>query len=114
MIDKYSFGYISINGIEYSHDVIIIADDVFHPWWRKEGHSVCIEDLEYPLKKDIEEFIIGTGYYGFVKIDKKLIEYINSINKKIQGIKTQEAVKLFNKLSDEEKRKKAFCLHLTC
>lgn len=114
MIDKYSFGYISINGIEYSKDVIIIGDDVFYPWWRKEGHSVTLEDLEYPLKKDVEEFIIGTGFYGFVNIDRGLAQYLIKMNKKIIGLKTQEAVKIYNSLKDEERKKKAFCLHLTC
>lgn len=114
MIDKYSFGCISINGVEYSKDVIIIGDDVFHPWWRKEGHMVFIEDLEYPLKKNVDEFVIGTGYYGFVKIDEKLVEYLKGINKKISWMKTQEVVKLYNNLKEEERKKKAFCLHLTC
>uniref|UniRef100_A0A7C4U6B4 Uncharacterized protein n=1 Tax=candidate division WOR-3 bacterium TaxID=2052148 RepID=A0A7C4U6B4_UNCW3 len=114
MIDKYIFGYIKINGEEFLKDVIIIGEEVYHPWWRKEGHSVSIEDLEYPINKGIKEIVIGTGYYGFVKIDKELIEELRKKDIKIESFKTQEAVKLYNNLDDEERKKKAFCLHLTC
>jgi hypothetical protein len=38
MIDKYSFGSITIDGRTYDTDVIIYPERIDDRWWRKEGH----------------------------------------------------------------------------
>ena len=45
-IDDYAFGRITIDGQSYTSDVIVLADGVRDGWWRKEGHSLAIEDLD--------------------------------------------------------------------
>ena len=45
-IDKYNFGSITINGKEYTKDVIIFPDRVSAPWWREEGHNLSLKDLK--------------------------------------------------------------------
>lgn len=70
MIDSYEFGLIIIHGKEYNSDIIVFPEKVRENWWRKEGHSLCMEDLKEVVecKPKPEVLIVGTGYYGLVKI----------------------------------------------
>jgi len=36
-IDSYQFGQITVDGISYSSDVIILGDTVQSNWWREQG-----------------------------------------------------------------------------
>ncbi len=112
MIESYSFGQIIINGEKYTSDLIIYKDQVDKDWWRKEGHYLYLEDIQNIIKEKPEIIIVGTGYYGLMKVDPALIEYCNS-----QGIgliikKTTEACSEYNKLA--ENKKVIAALHLTC
>ena len=60
-IEKYSFGSITINGKEYTKDVIIFPDKVLSPWWREEGHSLSLKDLKDVIESAPNLLIIGTG-----------------------------------------------------
>jgi hypothetical protein len=64
MIDNYSFGKISIDGKTYSSDVIIFPERVHDSWWRKEGHSLCLEDIQDVFDYLPEVLIIGRGSPG--------------------------------------------------
>jgi len=112
-ITHYSFGKMIVNGNEYTSDLIILPDRIHQSWWRKEGHSLCIEDLTEIFKSDIDILVVGTGAYGRMRVSD---EIINELKKK--GIETYpedtgKAVDLFNKLI-EEGRKVAGAFHLTC
>jgi len=112
-ITHYSFGKMIVNGNEYTSDLIILPDRIHQSWWRKEGHSLCIEDLAEIFKSDIDILVVGTGAYGRMRVSD---EIINELKKK--GIETYpedtgKAVDLFNKLI-EEGRKVAGAFHLTC
>ena len=112
IINHYSFGNITVSGNSYSKDVIIFPDRVFSPWWRSEGHLLQIDDLVEVVKADIIELIIGTGYYGTMKVPSKVIEYLNK-----QGItasieKTPLAVDMYHRAISE--RAVIAALHLTC
>lgn len=111
-IEKYIFGEIVIDGKIYRNDVIIYPDRIFSPWWRKEGHRVCEDDIKDVFKCDPDVIIIGTGASGFVDVPQKLIDLIKQ--KKIELIiePTSEAVKSYNEIY--KSKKVVACLHLTC
>jgi hypothetical protein len=46
MIDKYSFGRITIDSRLYDADVLIYPDRIDDHWWRKQGHRLQLADLE--------------------------------------------------------------------
>ncbi len=50
-IEHYSFGKIIINGKTYTSDVIIYPEKVDSSWWRKQGHSLYIDDLKDVIAK---------------------------------------------------------------
>ncbi len=113
LIKSYSFGKIIIDGEVYTHDIIILPDRIIDNWWRKEGHYLQLDDL-----KDIGEIIadaavIGTGYYGLMRVDKEVIEYFKEKGMEVYVAETRKAVEKYNELV--KKGKKVIGLfHLTC
>ncbi|RLI41160.1 hypothetical protein DRO69_11945, partial [Candidatus Bathyarchaeota archaeon] len=65
MIDSYDFGVIVIKGKRYTSDVIVLPEKVIDGWWRKEGHSLHMEDLKEVIEREPkpEVLVVGTGYY---------------------------------------------------
>lgn len=112
-IDEYSFGLITINGIEYTKDVIIFPEYVFSPWWREEGHSLSLSDLKEVIDLKPNLLIIGTGAHGIMRIPEKTIKELEKRDIKTIIEKTGEAVKLYNKKMQNNENVIA-CLHLTC
>uniref|UniRef100_A0A7C4AJK0 Uncharacterized protein n=1 Tax=Thermodesulfovibrio aggregans TaxID=86166 RepID=A0A7C4AJK0_9BACT len=112
-ISYYSFGKIIVNGNEYTSDIIVFPDSVYPSWWRKEGHSLCMEDLAEVLKKDINVLIVGTGAYGRMKVPESVINELKKKGIETFVIDTEKAVALFNQFLNEGK-KVAGAFHLTC
>ena len=113
MIDSYSFGRIAINGKRYNNDVIVFPDRVEDNWWRKQGHRLQVKDIETVVKEKPEVLVVGTGYYGLVKITAETIEYLKSKGVELIAQKTRDACTMYNRLVDSRKKVIA-ALHLTC
>ena len=112
-IEKYRFGEIVIDGNVYSKDLIVYPGKIKENWWRKEGHSLCIEDIEEIFEYKPEILIIGTGYSGVMDVPEDVIKEIEEKGIKVEVYFTREAVNKFNEYI--EKGKKVVCaLHLTC
>jgi len=112
MIENYSFGQILINGKKYSSDLIIFKDYIYDSWWRRESHNLCIEDIKKILDNKPEALIIGTGYYGLMKVPLELIKYLESNNIEVIIKKTKNACDEYNTLHQKKNVVAAF--HLTC
>lgn len=111
-ITHYSFGKIIIDEKAYSSDVIIYPDRIDDTWWRKEGHLLQKEDLNAIIAAGVSIIIVGTGYYATMRVPKETLEYIKSKNILLHVKDTQQAVRLYNELS--EKQPVIAALHLTC
>jgi hypothetical protein len=111
-IEKYKFGSIVIEGRKYTSDVIIYPDRVDDSWWRKEGHSLCPEDLEGPLAASPEVLIIGRGKVGIMRIPEETRRFIESKGIELIALRTGPACEEYNKLS--ARKKVVAGLHLTC
>ena len=111
-IKKYHFGTIVIDGISYHQDVIIYPGGVYHPWWRKEGHRLFMQDLSPIQNITLDILIIGIGAFGMMKVSEDVQNEIKKNIKELKILKTGEAVKLYNEL--KEKKKVSAALHLTC
>ncbi|HEX8948082.1 MAG TPA: MTH938/NDUFAF3 family protein [Dissulfurispiraceae bacterium] len=110
-IDHYSFGKIIIERRIYTSDVLIFPDRVISPWWRKEGHSLHMEDLEEVLREKPEVLVIGSGYSRAMEVPEDLVKElaIEGIRVVVKG--TPEAVGIYNILNVP---RKTAALHLTC
>ena len=111
-IDKYGFGKIVINGKKYGEDVIITPKGEVKNWWRARGHEVRVKDLEPIEGEDFEVLIIGTGYFGAVKVLSEVEEWAKKRGVELVAVPTKEACKVYNEMS--VKRKVVAALHLTC
>jgi hypothetical protein len=111
MIKSYEFGKIVIGDKIYKNDILILPKGEIFSWWRNEGHYLINNDLIkiYEVKPEI--LVIGTGFYGFMKVDNEVEEYCLANKIKIYIAKTSEAVQIFN---SEKSKNKSAALHLTC
>ena len=113
MIEDYGFGRIVIDGKTYRQDVIVFPDRVKSDWWRREGHSLCLEDLEEVLRDPPEVLVVGTGYLGLMRVPREVREKLEEMGIRVVVEKTGKAYRTFNKLLSEGRRVVA-ALHLTC
>ena len=111
-IQEYEFGKIKINNRTYTQDLILSTTRVYERWWRREGHSLCLEDLEIVLQEKPKILIIGTGYNGMLKVPSQLSQKLKEMGLKVVVRPTKTAVQKFNELV--EKEKVCAALHLTC
>ena len=112
-IESYSFGRMKVAGEIYKKDLIISGERVTSPWWRKEGHNLQWEDLAGKIARGTEVVVVGTGAYGVMKVPQSLREQIEKSGLSLREAKTEEAVKIFNELSEQGK-KVTGAFHLTC
>jgi len=110
-IEKYSFRKISISGRHFTSDVIIFPEKVASPWWRGEGHFLQLKDMGDILEYRPEVLVIGTGYYGQMKVAEEVEEKLKELNIEYYIVDTRKATEIYN---DIEKQRKVGAFHLTC
>ena len=115
MIVAYSFGSITIDGAQYTKDVIIGPSGVLSPWWRSDGHNLSPDDLESILPSPPEILVIGTGSFGVMKVPKETIKFLEDKSIEPRVMRTGKAVEEFNTLLKKLGPEKVMAaLHLTC
>jgi hypothetical protein len=112
-IENYTFGTLVIEGKKYTKDLILYPNKVITNWWREEGHSLCMKDLEVIKENKPDILIIGTGAYGRMKIPNEIRNKIKDLEIKVIVKKSAAAVKKYNKLVDQGEDV-ALAVHLTC
>lgn len=111
MINHYSFGSITIDGKEYSHDVIVSGPKV-KSWWRATSHEVNLNDIDPILEEKPKLIVFGTGASGVMEVLPETENYLEKQGIKVLIFRTAEAIKEFNRRSAEAGVVGAF--HLTC
>lgn len=111
-IESYSFGRIKIGGREYTNDVIVFPDSVRDEWWRKEGHSLSLEDISEVMEADPDVIVVGTGAYGRMDVPQDTRKKVESQGIELIDKETEDACDIYNELKDKKKVVGAF--HLTC
>jgi hypothetical protein len=110
-LDGYGFGRISVDGSEQTHDLIVLPDRVVTNWWRRDGHSLVLEDLDEVLDGLPERLIIGVGAYGRLRADRTAIAELQRRGVTVECLPTDAAVRRYGELDE---RRTAAALHLTC
>ena len=113
MISSYIFGQIVVDGKRYTNDIIIFPNRIKDNWWRKIGHRIDIEDLKEVIQEKPEVLVVGTGYFGFVKVPLEVKEHVKGKGIELIIQSTKDACKTFNNLLKSGKKVVA-ALHLTC
>ena len=111
-IEHYSFGKITIAGETYTSDVIIYPEKVDSAWWRKDGYKLHIEDLQDVLKANPAVVVVGTGFFGIMKVPEETVTFLESKGIEVRAARTGKAVEVFNTF--QTGKKVIAALHLTC
>lgn len=109
---SYKFGVINIDGVEYRRDVIVLPDRVIPDWWRKEGHSLCLEDLQAELAEKPKILIVGLGHDSRMRIPTDTRDTLREANIELHALPTPEACEGYNQIAG--KKRTVAALHLTC
>ena len=113
MIESYSFGRIVVDGKEYTTDLIIFSDRVKDGWWRKQGHRLHIEDIEDVVEERPDVLVVGTGYWGLMRVPAETKKYIEERGIELIIQPTKQACKTYNELIRSGKEAAA-AFHLSC
>lgn len=110
-LEEYRFGRIVVDGDEHTRDLIVLPNRVVAGWWRREGHSLAMEDLEQVEHELPERLILGCGAHGQLRPDPAVIEALRRRGVEVEALPTADAVRRYGE-SDEQRT--AAALHLTC
>ncbi|MFW6025795.1 MAG: MTH938/NDUFAF3 family protein [Candidatus Woesearchaeota archaeon] len=113
-IEEYEFGKITINGKTYTDDLIIFPDYIKENWVREEGHFLKLNDLKEVFDVNPSILIIGSGNNGLMKVANEVYTQTEKSGIKIVVDNSRQACDAYNSLSEEEKKKTVFAIHLTC
>jgi hypothetical protein len=110
-LENYSFGRIVVDGEEHTRDLVVLPDRVLANWWRREGHSLALEDFREVENELPERLILGTGAHGRLRPPRAVIEELERRGIDVEVLQTDAAVRRYG---DLDERRTAAALHLTC
>jgi hypothetical protein len=101
-----------IQGKTYTSDLILFPDKIKDSWWRETGHKLSLKDVEAVFEEAPEVFVIGTGYYGLMKVEEDVKKRAKTKGITLVVEKTEKSVQSYNAMASKKKTVGAF--HLTC
>jgi hypothetical protein len=113
-IEGYRFGSVVVDGKQHSRDVIVLPDRVVGDWWRRDGHSLVIEDLADVLDDLPGRLVVGCGADGRLRPHPSVVEALADRGVEMEALPTADAVRRYEELRDENPAAIAAALHLTC
>jgi hypothetical protein len=110
-LEDYSFGRLTVDGHEHTRDLIVLPDRVVPDWWRREGHSLAMEDLGEVLDELPPRLVLGVGAQSQLRPDPAVIAELERRGVTVECLATDAAVRRYGELDE---RRTAAALHLTC
>jgi hypothetical protein len=92
--------------------VIILPDRVVGGWWRKEGHSLCPDDLEVLFQAKPDVLVVGQGKFGMMQVTDEARQALESAGIELVAQPTAQACQIYNTLCQQ--RVTAAAIHLAC
>lgn len=111
-VDSYRFGQMVVDGEEHTNDLILLPNRIVSDWWRQEGHSLSIEDLDDVFDAGPDVLVVGTGAYGAMKVPPETRRALKEAEIDLEIAKTGDAWERYNEL--QTRRNAAGAFHLTC
>jgi hypothetical protein len=112
-IDSTSFGFITIDGKTYSHDVIVTSEGKVKEGRTEVRHLIGRKEFFDLLFERPEAIVIGSGQGGALEISEEIGRFAKEKGVALTVLPTPEAVKEFNRLCEEGKKVVAY-IHVTC
>src|SRR5919197_539660 len=100
-IEGYRFGRVVVDGGEHRRDVIVLPHRVVGEWWRRDGHSLVLDDLAEVVDELPERLIVGTGASGQLRPDPQAVGQLRRRNVVVEVLQTDDAVRRYGELDPE-------------
>lgn len=113
-ISGYEFGHVTVDGAEHTRDVIVLPYRVVGDWWRRDGHSLVLADLEEVVDELPERLVVGCGAHGRLEPDPGVAAQLAERGVEMEALPTAEAVERYGELAERNPAAVAAALHLTC
>lgn len=114
MIQSSAFGVMTIDGHEYTSDLIILPDGkVKDGWWRQRGHQLSVDDMLALVDTEPELIVAGTGTSGRMRPQADVTGFLKERGIAFIAEPTSQALKIYNQKVMEGMAVGA-CFHLTC
>jgi hypothetical protein len=110
-LSDYSFGSLTVDGERHTRDLIVLPDRVVRDWWRREGHSLAMEDLDEVIDELPERLILGCGAHGRLEPSQAVLDELRARGVEVEALATADAVRRYGELDPV---RTAAALHLTC
>lgn len=107
----YRFGHVVVDGEAHTRDVIVLPSRVVGNWWRKDGHSLVMEDLDEVIDELPERLVVGCGAASQMRPDPGTVDELRGRGIVVEVLPTAEAVRRF---AESDPARTAAALHLTC
>ena len=108
-ITYYKFGFNTFGLIPIPLlDIVVYDNGLF--WLRNKSHTVTLKEINNVISKNTEVLIIGKGWSNAVRVEQKAL---NKQSIKIYILSTPKAIKMFNKLKQNNVKVALIC-HSTC
>lgn len=107
----YSFGELTVDGQRHTRDLIILPHRVVPDWWRRDGHSLAMEDLDDVIDELPDRLILGCGAHHRLHPPEAVLEQLRARGVDVEALPTADAVRRYGELDPE---RTAAALHLTC
>jgi hypothetical protein len=111
IVTDYRFGHVVVDGEEHTRDLIVLPTRVVGNWWRREGHSLFLEDLEDVADELPAHLLVGCGASSQMRPDPETVEALRGRGIEVEVLPTAEAVRRYGEL---DPMRAAAALHLTC
>lgn len=102
MIENYEFGSYIIDGKKYEYDIKLINNKV-KIWHGRINHYIFVKDVEDLIAFNPELIIIGTGFYGKVRVKDEVVKFAEDKGIELVILPTKEACNAYNKALEEGK-----------
>lgn len=102
-IDKSAFGWISIAGRKYKHDIVIGQDGNIRKRNKKlskaeygTSHKISLSEAHDIYTEGMESLLIGSGMFDSVRLSDEAAEYLQKQNVNIMILPTSKAAQYWN------------------
>ncbi len=117
IINKTSFGSITVEGEPFNHDILISLEGQITKRKKKlskqvygTSHILSIAEAEHVYQEGAEQLIFGSGQFDNCKLSEEAEAFFKEKNCEVKILPTEEAVKAWN----EAKGKVIGLFHITC
>ncbi|MEE8389702.1 MAG: MTH938/NDUFAF3 family protein [Anaerolineae bacterium] len=106
-IDETEFGSIIIEGLPFTHDVLIRLDGQVKKRKKKlskaiygTSHTISLDEAKHVYEEGAKRLIIGAGQYGLVELSDKAADYFERQGCQLQSLPTPKAIQAWNEAED--------------